>query len=170
MVTAGIICLVGSTSFCGFYLARLLEKRYQQLLVFQYAVQLFETELTFSHTPLPEALRLVAAQSEKPIAILFQQFSEMLFNPDIEVEQAWRQVLNENRAYLALHTSDYAVLTRFAEGLGKHDLYTEKKQLENFQIHLQMQCEKAKEKMEKENRMTRSLGVLIGLLLVIILV
>lgn len=170
MVTFGIVCLVASTSFCGFYLASLLAKRYQQLLTFQYAIQLFETELTFGHTPLHEALGLIAEQIEEPLSKLFQGFSEGLLDKEVEVEQVWGRILAEHRAYLAFHQSDYAVLTRFAEGLGKHDLYTEKQQLENFRIHLQMLCERAKEKVEKESKMTRSLGVLIGLLLVIILV
>lgn len=170
MVTIGILCIVASTSFCGFYLSSLLEKRYQQLLVLQYAIQLFETELTFGQTPLGEALQVVSGQVEQPISGLFQQFSEALLSKNIEVEKEWQKVLVRNYAYLALNPSDYALLTRFAEGLGKHDLYTEKKQLENFQTHLCMQCEKAKEKMEKESKMIKSLGVLIGLLLVVILV
>lgn len=170
MATIGIVCLIASTTFCGFYVAQLFEKRYAQLRSFQHGTQLFETELTYGHTPLYEALQIISRQVEAPIGLLFDSFSKKLQAKDIQVEEVWKEVLQEYAPYLALSQADCILLSRFAEGLGKHDLYTEQKHLENFSIHLQMQCDKAKEKFEKESKMVRSLGVLIGLLLVIIFV
>ena len=170
MVTIGIVCLLASTTFCGFYMAHLFEKRYAELRAFQHGLKLFETELTYGHTPLYEAFQIISKQVEAPIGKVFYAFSQKLQEKDVQVEKAWKEVLREKSDHLALSKKDYTLLSRFAEGLGKHDLYTEQKHLENFSIHLQMQCDMAKEKIENESKMVRSLGVLIGLLLVIIFV
>ena len=170
MMTLGIVSLIFGAAFCGFYMAHLYEKRYKQLADFLHGIQIFETELMYGHTPLHEAFQIVSEQTDPAVSKLFADFSEKLQDKEVQVESAWRTIHETHEPYMAFSKADCAVLYRLAEGLGKHDLLTEQKQLQNFMLHLQMQCEKAKEKVEKESKMVRSLGVLIGLLFVIILV
>lgn len=71
---------------------------------------------------------------------------------------------------LALTKKDLHVLKQFGDTLGLHDLVQQKKQIELASIHLHKQLNESVEEEKRFANMSRTLGLLTGVLIVLVLI
>ena len=69
----------------------------------------------------------------------------------------------------ALKPSDQEILAQFGRNLGQHTLTQQQKHIQLTIQYLQRQLEEAEEQKKRYESMTKSIGVLIGLFIVILL-
>ncbi|WP_018660647.1 stage III sporulation protein SpoIIIAB [Heyndrickxia acidiproducens] len=168
MIGAAMILL--STSLIGFETAKRLSERPRQLRMFKSALQALEAEIMYGHTPLHEAARKLSKQLPQPVSRFFEAFAEKLTTVETTVKAAWEESLEEIWKGTALKQSEYEVLLQLGENLGKHDRYTEQKQIILTLTHLEREEKEAHERQIRYEKMAKSLGVLTGLLLIILLI
>lgn len=165
----GAIFILLSTSWAGFEVSKYLTERPRQLRLLKVALQSLEAEITYSHTPLHEATRKISKQLQKPVSWFFENFSKKLTEQEISVKKAWEDSLDEVWKLTAFKSGEYEILKQFGENLGKHDLLTQQKHIHLALKHLEREETEAVERQRKYEKMTKSLGFLSGLLLIILL-
>jgi stage III sporulation protein AB len=165
----GAIFILFSTSWAGFEVSKYLTERPRQLRMLKVALQSLEAEITYSHTPLHEATRKISKQLQKPVSWFFENFSKKLTEQEISVKKAWEESLDEVWKLTAFRSGEYEILQQFGENLGKHDLITQQKHIHLALKHLEREETEAVERQRKYEKMTKSLGFLSGLLLIILL-
>ncbi|WP_335870652.1 stage III sporulation protein SpoIIIAB [Bacillus sp. 2205SS5-2] len=165
----GAVFILLATSWAGFEAAKYLSERPRQLRILKVALQSLEAEIMFGHTPLHEAARKLSKQLQKPISWLFESFAERLTSRETTVRDAWEESLDEVWKFTAFKRGEYEVMKQFGENLGRYDLQTQQKHILLALTHLEREEEEARDKQQRYEKMAKSLGVLSGLLLIILL-
>ncbi|SDC04378.1 stage III sporulation protein SpoIIIAB [Shouchella lonarensis] len=164
----GACFIVLCTTLYGFHKAKALRERPQQLRQLQVALRSLEAEIMFGQTPLAEASERIAAQLSEPLSQFFLQFSCKLQEKHVTVATAWMESLDETLRETALKQSEREVLRQFGTTLGTTDRTQQQKQLKLAQVHLERDELEAKDLQVRYEKMTKMLGILAGLLLVIL--
>ncbi|CAM4123481.1 stage III sporulation protein AB [Bacillus manliponensis] len=165
----GAVLIVAVTTFFGFSYAKKYSERPRQLRLLKAALQSLEAEIMYGHTPLSEAASRLEKQMPKPLNWLFYSFYERLEAGEQTVREAWIDSLEENRKVMAFQDAEYEILQQFGETLGQHDRESQQKHIRLCITHLEREEGEAKELQLQYEKMIKSLGVLAGLLIVILL-
>lgn len=170
MKLLGALLIIATTTWVGFEAARQLNERTRQLRLLKSALQSLEAEIMFGHTPLHEAARRLSTQIQGPLSQLFDSFAKKLMYDETSVKKAWEESLKIVWKKTPLKQQEYEIMKQFGETLGRHDRYSQQKQIQLTLTHLEREEREAREKQSKYEKMAKSLGVLSGLLIVIILI
>ena len=165
----GAVLIVAVTTFFGFSYAKSYSERPRQLRLLKAALQSLEAEIMYGHTPLSEAARRLVKQMPKPLNWIFHSFSERLESGEQTVREAWMESLQEHWKVTALKQAEYEILQQFGETLGQHDRTSQQKHIRLCITHLEREEGEAKALQLQYEKMIKSLGVLAGLLIVILL-
>ncbi|WP_417899671.1 stage III sporulation protein SpoIIIAB [Bacillus haimaensis] len=165
----GAILIIISTSWAGFEAARHLTERPRQLRQLKVALQSLEAEIMYGHTPLAEATRNIAKQMDKPLTWFFEAFSNKLEQANLHAKDAWHQSLDEVWNSTAFKKAELEIMKQFGDTLGQHDRHTQQKHIHLAMTHLEREELEARDKQIRYEKMVKSLGVLSGLLLIILL-
>ncbi|MGJ7921316.1 stage III sporulation protein SpoIIIAB [Neobacillus sp. LXY-4] len=165
----GAVIIIFATTWTGFEASRHLSERPRQLRQLKSALQSLEAEIMYGHTPLHEAARRLSSQLAKPLSWFFESFSLKLTNSETTVKAAWEESLNEVWKLTALKQGEFQIMKQFGETLGRHDRYSQQKQIMLALAHLEREESDAYDRQAKYEKMVKSLGFLSGLLLIILL-
>lgn len=165
----GAVFIIVSTTWAGLEAARHLTERPRQLRLLKVALQSLEAEIMYGHTPLAEATKNIAKQMDKPLTWFFESFSYKLEQASLTVKQAWQESLDEVWQSTAFKKAELEIMKQFGETLGQHDRHTQQKHIQLAMTHLEREELEARDKQVRYEKMVKSLGVLSGLLLIILL-
>ncbi|TXC92315.1 stage III sporulation protein SpoAB [Metabacillus litoralis] len=165
----GAILIVIATTWVGFEAAKHLSERTRQIRQLKVALQSLEAEIMYGHTSLIVAAQNISKQTPKPLAWFFEQFAEKLLIGHTSVKVAWEESLQDIWKFTAFKQGEYEVLKQFGETLGQHDRISQQKHIKLTLTHLEREEADAIDRQTRYERMVRSLGVLTGVLLVILL-
>ena len=165
----GAVLIVVSTSLIGFEVSKKLIARPKHIRDLRAALQILEAEIMYGHSPLKEAVLLLAKQIPAPVSILFKDFASRLGSTNQSVLSAWTDSLEVVRKQSELQQKEIDILLQFGETLGKHDRESQQKQIQLALVHLDREEADAAEKQMKYDKMARSLGFFSGLLIAILL-
>jgi len=168
-VLGGILILASSSSI-GFIIANYYNERPKLLRQLQNALSMLETEINFSNSPLPEALRNVALRCDKDVAFLFSKTREYINSMDgFTASEAWEKALKSYSKAKSLNETDFDILYAFGKYLGTSDREDQINKLKLAISQLKSQEVKAEEDKDKSERVWKYLGVMTGLLIVLLL-
>jgi stage III sporulation protein AB len=162
--------IISCCTWMGIQSANRYSQRIKEIRILQHSLSVLETEILHYLTILPEALERIAASTNGILGQFFHNVSEKLINrQDYTVSKAWRNTLEEIKSEISLHQEEIDLLIRFGDNLGISDKEGQHRYFELIQDQLKKQERSAEETRSKYERMYRSLGVLGGLALAIIL-
>ena len=154
----------------SFLIGNLISKKYilrvKELKDFKNALNIIESKIKFTYEPLPEIFMQTSKLLSKNISTMFVQASNNM--KSLNAEEAWNKSLEE--ASINLYKEDIENIKNFGKMLGKTDKEGQISQLELTKTFIEMQIEKAKVEEEKNSKVYKTLGVIVGLAFVIILV
>lgn len=154
----------------SFLIGNLISKKYilrvKELKDFKNALNIIESKIKFTYEPLPEIFIQTSKLLSKNISAIFVQASNNMKN--LNAEEAWNKSLEE--ASTNLYKEDIENIKNFGKMLGKTDKEGQISQLDLTKTFVEMQIEKAKIEEEKNSKMYKTLGAIIGLAFVIILI
>ncbi|WP_051534264.1 stage III sporulation protein SpoIIIAB [Desulfitibacter alkalitolerans] len=167
----GCILIIGACSYMGFSLGKQYSARFEQLRKLRSSLKMLETEINYSMNPLPEALFKVGSRISWPVGILYAYTADLLAkNMGLPMEQVWRAGLNRLAEESSLKTEELDVLDDFGIGLGGSDREEQLKNLHLVQEHLRIIELKAESDRNKYERMYKTLGVLAGAALALVII
>lgn len=162
-----IFILTGSTSI-GFLLSKSYIERLNELKSLQNAVSILQNKIRFTCKPLIEIFEeLAVIKKNEKISEIFKKMAEKLKNKKTEV--AWNEAVLEERFYLNLKAEDINLILSLGNMLGKTDVEGQMSEINQFCSLINEQIVIAEEEKNKNSKMYKSLGTIIGLAIVIIL-
>ncbi|HEY9577542.1 MAG TPA: stage III sporulation protein SpoIIIAB [Pseudobacillus sp.] len=169
MKWVGALLILFTSFWIGMEQSKKLSDRPKQIRLIRSALQSLEAEIVYGFTPLHESARKLSERLPPPINELFALFSELLTSTELDAREAWKKSLTKVWPNTALMESERSILLEFGETVGKHDRKTEQKQILVTLKHLERQEEEAYEKQKRYGKMLRSLSLMGGLLIVLLL-
>ncbi|SDR89310.1 stage III sporulation protein AB [Paenibacillaceae bacterium GAS479] len=168
-VGAVLILLAGT--LIGFLQAARFAKRPQQLRELIHGLQRLETEIGYGYTLLPEALRRTGAPMAQPAASIFSGAADRLELADASsFEECWEQSLQQCWPLTAMRKTELATMKRLGSTLGMSDREDQLKHLRLAQQQMQAEETGARDDQARYEKLSRSLGILIAALVVILMI
>ncbi|MFC0014789.1 MULTISPECIES: stage III sporulation protein SpoIIIAB [Allobacillus] len=166
----GMLLILFTCTWVGLDKSNRYKGRTNQLREFIQALQLMEAEMTFGKLPIQSLFQLLSEQLSQPVSNFFDDINKRLLNVDGSLQDVWQETIHIHSHRLALTKKDLHVLKQFGNTLGLHDLVQQKKQIELASIHLHKQLNESVEEEKRFANMSRTLGLLTGVLIVLVLI
>lgn len=166
----GAVLVIFAGTMLGFYQSLQLSGRQRQIRQTIQALERLETEISYGFTPLPEALSTVAASLSGPVAELFAHAAESLSERSAEtVRASWEQSVGAVWPHTAMKRNEREALLSLGSVLGKSGRDDQAKHIRLAASILQAEETAAGEDNRRYGNMWRSLGLLSGVLIVILM-
>ncbi|KZE74243.1 stage III sporulation protein AB [Paenibacillus elgii] len=164
-----MLILLAGTLF-GFYQASQLSRRPRQIADLIRMLQRLETEIVYGFTPLPDALRRAARADDSPAGALFAAAAEELGKPGgRSVQAVWEHSVSRGWKTTSMKAAERDILLQLGSTLGLTDRDDQVKHLRLTVSSLQGEADIARDERERYERMWKSLGLLMGALVVILM-
>lgn len=156
--------------FITFLIGNIISKKYilrvEELKDFNNALNIIESKIKFTYEPLREIFVQTSKLLSKNISQIFINAGDYMKN--LSAEEAWNKAIEESNTNL--YKEDVINIKNFGKMLGKTDKDGQVSQIEITKTFIEMQIEKAKVEEEKNSKMYKTLGTIVGLAFVIILI
>ncbi len=167
MKTSGMILIVVCTTSLGLSMAKTLWNRVQELEAAFSALTALEGELRYTLAPPDEAvMRLESRESLAKAAFLPACAS--FCRQGMPFPKAWLRAVSE--ATGDMHPDDLDILSSLSDVLGQCDIQSQLTQLAGARERLGVQLEQARAKAASHAKLYRTMGVLAGAFIVVVLV
>jgi len=167
---SGILMVLAAGWLIGFGVAKKFRLRPLQLRNLQSSLMMLQTEISYTATPLPEALTRVAKRCEPLVQELYLGIVKQLNSRQgLTAEEAWNATLFDWQRKSALQSEDISILQNLGGVLGASDREEQVKHLLLAREQLHQEEIKAENERSKNENLWKYAGILTGLLIVILL-
>ncbi|WP_223066533.1 stage III sporulation protein SpoIIIAB [Paenibacillus caui] len=168
MLGAIMILLAGTVA--GWIQARRFAARPGEIRRLILSLQRLETEIGYGFIPLPEALRRIGAQNREPLKKLFTDAADAMEAPrSWTAQDSMHHALKANWSNTSMKTPEREVLYQLAFTLGTSDRTSQKSHIQSAVRALETEEAQALEEQSRYEKMSRSLGLLVGAFIVILI-
>ena len=161
-----LVLLFASSSYIGVLIAKKYQARVRELKEIKTSLAIFATKIKLTYQPIPQIFEELGNKEQSNISSLFQTASKNM--KELPAGQAWLEALDN--ANTNLKKEDIEVLKGLSSLLGKVDLEGQVSEIELVDHFLDKQIEIAQEESKKSEKMYKTLGITVGLAMVIILI
>ena len=152
-----------SCSLIGILISKKYVNRVNELREFKNALNIFKTKIKYTYEPLPE---IFAEIIDSNISSVFKTASDKM--NICAAGEAWDLALKMDE--LNIDEEDRNILRNLGKLLGKTDMQGQVNQIEMTSDFLDKQIRKAENQKDKSEKMYRTLGMIIGIAIVIMLI
>ena len=160
-----LIIIFSLSTAIGLMLSKMYENRVIELKEFKNILNFIKTKIKFTYEPLAEIFKQIAESQATKTSIIFDKMVEQIKYKQAKV--AWENCIQE--ADISINQEDKDVLKKLGKLLGQTDVEGQISEIEVTENFLDMQIEKAEEERKKNQKLYKTLGIVTGLVLVIIL-
>ena len=161
-----LILILSASTYIGILISRKYLNRVADLKEIKNALNIFATKIKFTYEPIPEIFKDISEKVRPNIANVFFAASNKM--QEMNASNAWIEGLEESNTSMV--KEDIEILKTLSNLLGKVDIEGQVSEIELVETFLDTQIELAEEEKSKYVKMYKTLGVTIGLALVIILI
>jgi stage III sporulation protein AB len=166
----GAILVLLAGTLTGWIQARRYAVRPSEIRRLILSLQRLETEIAYGFTPLPEALRRIGAQSREPLNKLYREAADAMEAPrNWTARDSLHFSLKENWKYTSMKAAEKEVLHQLAFTLGTSDRLHQQHHIQSAVKALEAEEVQALEEQGRYEKMSRSLGLLVGAFIVILI-
>lgn len=168
-----IILLLGifsASCMVGILIANQYNERLKELKEMKSALNIFKTKIQFTYEPIPKIFCDIANATQahcQNVSHIFSSASKKIQENQIEAGKAWKQSLQENNH--SMKQEDIQVLENLSNLLGKVDVEGQINEILLVENFVNEQLEKAEIEKQKNSKMYKTLGITVGLAIVIFL-
>ena len=155
-----------SCSLIGMLISKKYTNRVNELKDFKNALNIFKTKIRYTYEPLPEIFEEISREMDSNISSVFKLASEKMNL--CSASDAWNLALKVEN--LNINEEDKGILNKLSKLLGRTDIDGQLSQIEMTSNFLDKQIFDAEKQKEKSQKMYQTLGMIIGIAIVIILV
>lgn len=153
-------------SYIGILKSQKYVQRVKELKGFKTGLNIFKTKIKFTYEPIPEIFKQISEKVDSEIGDVFKLAIKQMKNTT--ANEAWSTAINVST--LNIEEEDKNVLKGLGNLLGQTDIKGQINQIELTDNFLDEQISKAEMQKEKNERLYRSLGMIIGIAIVIVLI
>ena len=168
-----LILILSSTTYIGILISKKYLNRVKDLKEMKNALNMFSTKIKFTYEPIPQTFKEISQKTNPNISNIFKNVCEKMDNQN--AGKALEEALEEWLEALTMESTnftkeDIGVLKNLSNLLGKVDIEGQVNEVELVENFLDTQIELAEEEKQKYVKMYKTLGITIGLAVVIILI
>lgn len=161
-----LILILSASTYIGILISKKYLNRVKDLKEMKNALNIFTTKIKFTYQPIPQIFKEISGKLKPNIANIFLSATNKMEN--INAGDAWLQALEESNTNMI--KEDVETLKTLSNLLGKVDIEGQVSEIGLVETFLDTQIELAEEEKNKYVKMYKTLGVTVGLALVIILI
>ena len=154
------------STIIGIAIAKMYENRVKELQEFKGTLNAMTTKIKFTYEPGEEIFIDISKNDKNNISKIFKQMSEQIKYRS--VEDVWTSCIQN--ADISIKQEDKNILKRLGKLLGQTDVEGQISEIEVTQSFLENQITKAEEERNKNQKMYKTLGAVVGLTFVVILI
>ena len=160
------VLLFGASTFLGITVSKKYVNRVDELRELKAFLNLLKTKIKFTYEPLGEIFYEISSSFSKNVSnLLLKASNNMKTN---NAGKSWKLAVENTN--MNLLKEDKEALITLSKLLGKTNLEGQVSQIEQTENLLDIQIEKAEIKRQKNEKMYKSMGMIVGAGLVIILI
>lgn len=164
-----LISILACSTSIGFLLSNRYINRVEELKSISKLINILQNKIKFTRKPLKDIFNeLSKIEQNENINRIFLNVSQNLENR--AVSDTWKKILEDEKRNLSLKEDDINLLKTLGNTLGKSDVDGQINEINLFTDLLKTQIQKAEIEREKNSKMYKSLGTIIGLVIVIVLI
>jgi len=161
-----LISIFGLAIYIGNLKASRYVDRLKELINIKSALNILENKIKFTQIPLEEIFKQIASNSqEKNIINIFQKLS---LAQNTNIHKSWERIINTE--VTNLNEEDKKILIDMGNILGSTDVEGQVSNIKITSSFIDRQIEKAEQEKEKNVKLFRTLGIVSGLTIMIILI
>ncbi|MGC5324408.1 stage III sporulation protein SpoIIIAB [Brevibacillus sp. SYSU BS000544] len=166
----GAAIIIFSATMVGWQIAKYYAMRPQQLRSWILSLQMLETEIVYGATPLYRAFVKIGKRVQPEVGNFFLTGAELLQSTEgMATSTCWQHSLNRHWKETSLRQDEKNVLLNLGYVLGSSDREDQQKHLRLAVTQMRSIEEEARFDQSKYEKMYKSLGVLSGLLVAILM-
>ena len=158
--------IIVASSTIGILFSKRYFNREKEIKEMKTALNMFATKIKFTYEPIPNLFREIANKIEGNVGNIFEVAATKM--DEKSAGESWEEALREIPHNF--NKEDLAVLKNLSKLLGQTDLEGQLSQIETVNEFLKNQLENALEERRKNEKMYRTLGIVSGLTIAIILI
>lgn len=166
----GMLIIVLSGTLAGFNKARQYESRPKQIRELILAMQRLETEISYGFTPLPEALNKMGLQMHEPLKSFFISAANNMNPPQgLTAQESIQLAISVHWKRTSMKSAEKDILHQLSYTLGTSDRQDQIKHIALTAQQLKHEEASAREELAKYGKLSKNLGLLVGILIVILI-
>lgn len=167
----GAVLVVAASAGLGFSYSCRLGKRLEQIRQLQRMAMLLKGEISYGCAALPEALESIGGKLIDPFdQFLGQMAGRLREYPDKSFRQIFKEEMDANLGQSALTKKDKEALMQMGAFLGYLDKDMQLRTMELYLSEVGREIQDAKDSMPGKQKLCRSLGIMGGLFLALLLI
>ncbi|MFW6035249.1 MAG: hypothetical protein ACOCRZ_03230 [Halothermotrichaceae bacterium] len=167
-LTGALLILISGSSI-GWIIGTSYLNRVRDLKELQTAINIFNTEISYGQTLLPEALEKAAAVINSNLGeLLLQAAGSLKKSRGKTFADIWTKKINNYSCYATLDDEDIKILKNWGNQIGKSSLAEQRKINKLTAKRLEQQEDQAQKRASTRVKLVRYAGVLLSLLVIIL--
>ena len=167
---AGAVAVIGGCVGLGMYYAAKENYRMGELMEFKKALLILSSEIEYMRAPLAVACANIAKRTHAVVGNLFSYFAESLVAGEGETAyQLWISAVESVKEKSYMAADDWDVVEGFGKTLGYLDKNMQQNAIEYTMNYIDSKTTELQLQGDKNKRMYRSLGIIAGLLVTVVL-
>lgn len=165
----GLVIIMTASTLIGTNLTKNLEGRLKDIRDTQLSLQILEREMVYLSNSLPQAL-IAASKVRGNVSDIFRECGEILnCKQGYCTDDAWKMAIEKHEQNTFLDAEDKQIILSLSKSLGSYDMQNQTNSIGLVTSQLAIQEKKAEEIITKNSKMYKSLGVLGGAAISIVL-
>ena len=161
-----LIMLLFSSSYIGILVSKKYQNRVKELKQIKTLLTIFSTKIKLTYEPIPQIFEEIGNKEKSNINNIFKTASKNM--EELPAGKAWLKALENQNTNLK--KEDIEVLKGLSNLLGKVDLEGQINEIQLIDKFVDTQIEKAEEESKKSEKMYKTLGITVGLAMVIVFI
>ena len=161
-----LILIFSTATLIGLTISKKYQTRVKNLKEMQRALHIFEEKIKYTYETIPDLFLEISEKTSNSISQIFEESSKNM--KDMSAGEAWELALDNSKT--KLNKEDIEILKGLAKMLGRTDLDGQVNEIKLTQKFIDTKIEDAEIERRKNEKLYKTLGVTLGLGLVIILI
>lgn len=166
----GALLIITATSGAGYLYGADLKRYLDKMVYLRYIAGLIKGEMEYTGAPLPEIFRGIGSRVQEPCASWLKKISaEIDLREESAFARIWNRGVDRYLKELGLRSAHSILLKELGTFLGQSDRDTLERSMQMYLNRMDLEIEKLREGLASKRKVSRCLGVMSGIFLVVVL-
>ncbi|MCI9176453.1 MAG: hypothetical protein HFH49_16275 [Lachnospiraceae bacterium] len=166
----GSILVLSASLLYGWKVNEEQKEHVEQLIAMKEMFLMLQGEISYARTPLREAFLQIAAQGKEPFSGFLKQAAEGMREQEGSMGEFWGRLVDEAAGEFYFTREEQGLLKRAGENFGYLDVQMQLKNLELYMEQAEVFIQNAQKELKDRQKIARTLSLMCGLFLVILLI
>lgn len=163
-----LVTIFITSSSIGYIIANQYKNRVNELKEFKNALNMLKTKMRYTYETIPDIFEEISKSTEQNISNIFKSAVQSMRSLQLNAGEAWKESIMNSKT--SISKEDKTILMNLEKLLGKTDLEGQVGEIEITNNFLDVQIEKAEKERQKNEKLYKTLGNVIGMTIVILLI